>query len=141
MKFQRKEKEETCEKLGPNVISLKDKLKKSNTWLKFEKSIETLNEILSCQRSPFIKTSLGYYENQNTPEEKPKSMLIFSKAPPLIKAIVGKEMMTSRFLILLTRTTRMSPKELFHQEGLSPTGTKISFLATLFLAIILVIKQ
>jgi hypothetical protein len=56
MKFQLKEKEETCEKLELEVISLKDKLKKSNTWLKFEKSIETLNEILSFQMSPFINT-------------------------------------------------------------------------------------
>jgi hypothetical protein len=47
-------------------------LKWSNIQLKFEKSIETLNEILSCQRSPFIKTGFGYDENQNTPEERPK---------------------------------------------------------------------
>jgi hypothetical protein len=44
-------------------------------------------------------------------------------------------------LILLTRTTRMSSEELFHQEGLSQPGIKISSLATIFLAIILVIKK
>jgi hypothetical protein len=73
VKSQLKEKEETCEKLESEVVSLKEKLKKSNTQLKFEKSTETLNEILSFQRSPFIKTGLGYDENQNTPEENPKS--------------------------------------------------------------------
>jgi hypothetical protein len=29
-----------------------------------------------------------------------------------------KEIMINRNMILLTRTTRMSPEELFHQEGL-----------------------
>jgi hypothetical protein len=28
--------------------------------LKFEKSIEILDDIINCQRSPFIKTGLGY---------------------------------------------------------------------------------
>jgi hypothetical protein len=92
--------------------------------------------------SPFIKTGLGYDDqNQILLKKSLKYMLIFSKAPSIMKEIIGKEMMTNRFSILLTRTTRMSPEELFHQEGLSPTATKISFLAIVFLAIILVIKQ
>jgi hypothetical protein len=70
-----------------------------------------------------------------------KAMIIFSKAPSIMKTIAGKEMMTKRNPIILTRTTRMSSKELFHQEGLSQLGTKISFLAIVFLAIILVIKH
>jgi hypothetical protein len=70
-----------------------------------------------------------------------KAMLIFSKDPSTMKETTGKEMMTNKNLILLTRTTRMSSEELFHQEGLSQPGTKISFLAIVFLAIILVIKQ
>jgi hypothetical protein len=37
-----------------------------------------------------------------------KTMLIFSKDPSTMKAVTGKEMMTRRNLILLTRTTRMS---------------------------------
>jgi hypothetical protein len=70
-----------------------------------------------------------------------KDMITFSKDPSTMKETIGKEMMTNRNLILLTRTTRMSLEELFHQEGLSQPGTKISFLAIIFLAIILVIKQ
>jgi hypothetical protein len=69
-----------------------------------------------------------------------KSMIIFSKAQSTMKVIIGNELMTSRILILLTRKTRMSSKELFHQEDLSQPGTKISFMAIVFLAIILVTK-
>jgi hypothetical protein len=36
--------------------------------LKFGKSTEILDNILSCQRSPFIKTCLGYDKKQKTPE-------------------------------------------------------------------------
>jgi hypothetical protein len=71
VKIQIKEKEETFEKLGYEVVSLKEELKKSNSQLKFENSTETLNDILSCHRSPFIKTSRGYNENHNTHEENP----------------------------------------------------------------------
>ena len=67
-----------------------------------------------------------------------KVMPIFSKAPSIIKLAAGKEFMTKRSMILLTR---MSSKFLFHQEDLSQTGTKISLLAIVFLAIILIIKQ
>jgi hypothetical protein len=28
--------------------------------LKFKKSVETLDDIINCQRSPFIKTGFGY---------------------------------------------------------------------------------
>jgi hypothetical protein len=69
-----------------------------------------------------------------------KAMLIFSKAPSTIKETTRKEKMTNKNPILLKRTTRMSSKELFHQEGLSQPSTKISFLPTVFLAITLVIK-
>jgi hypothetical protein len=70
-----------------------------------------------------------------------KAMLIFSKDPPTMKAAMGKEIMTSRNLILLIRTTRMSSRELFHHKDLSQNGTKISLLAIVFIKIILVIKQ
>jgi hypothetical protein len=33
---------------------------KLNRSLKFEKSTEILDDIINCQRSPFIKTGLGY---------------------------------------------------------------------------------
>jgi hypothetical protein len=57
-----------------------------------------------------------------------------------MKVVAGKEILTSKNLILLIRTKRMSSEELFHQEGLSQPGIKISSLDIVFLAIILVIK-
>jgi hypothetical protein len=67
--------------------------------------------------------------------------IIFSNAPSTMKSIAQKKMMTNINLILFRRTTRMSPGELFHQEVLSQPSSKISFLAIVFLAIILVIKH
>jgi hypothetical protein len=37
-----------------------------------------------------------------------KTMIIFSKDPSTMKAVLGKKMMTRRNFILLTRTLRMS---------------------------------
>ena len=37
-----------------------------NKSLKFGKSIEILDNILNCQRSPFLKTGLGYNDKQKT---------------------------------------------------------------------------
>jgi hypothetical protein len=64
VRIQLKEKEENCEKLEYEIVSLRKELEKTtiklNRSLKFEKSIETLDNIINCQRSPFIKTGLGY---------------------------------------------------------------------------------
>jgi hypothetical protein len=57
MKIHMMKKEEYCEKLEEEVISLRvevDKLKKNL------KSSQVLENIISCQRSPFNKTGLGY---------------------------------------------------------------------------------
>jgi hypothetical protein len=60
-------------------------------------------------------------------KKRMKAMIIFSKAPPKMKAIVGKEMMTNRNSILLKRTTTISSEEFFHHEYLSQNDTKIAF--------------
>jgi hypothetical protein len=61
---QLKEKEENCEKLEDEIVSLIKELEKTtnqlNRSLAFRKSIEILDNILNFQRSPFIKTGLGY---------------------------------------------------------------------------------
>jgi hypothetical protein len=62
--IQLKKKEEKCEELQSEIVCLRKELEKTiiklNRSLKFEKSIETLESIISCQWYPFIKTSLGY---------------------------------------------------------------------------------
>jgi hypothetical protein len=72
VRSQLKEKEENCKKLEAEIISLRKELEKTidqlNRSLKFGKSTEILDNILSFQRSPFIKTGLGYNEKQKTPE-------------------------------------------------------------------------
>jgi hypothetical protein len=89
-------------------------LKKSNAQLKFEKSTVTLNEILSFQKSPFIKTGLGYDENHNALEENPNSYANTLKGSVNNEATIEKEIMTNINLILLTKIKRMSLEELFH---------------------------
>jgi hypothetical protein len=71
-RIQLKENEENCKKLEVEIISLRKEPEKTidqlNRSLKFGKSIEILDNILSFQRSPFINTGLGYDEKQKTLE-------------------------------------------------------------------------
>jgi uncharacterized protein (UPF0335 family) len=64
VRSQLKENEEKCEKLEVEIISLIKELEKTTyQWsrsLKFGKSTEILDNILSYQRSPLINTGLGY---------------------------------------------------------------------------------
>jgi hypothetical protein len=73
-----KEKDQCCEKLEIENTSLRKELEGTiiqlNTKLKFEKSIAILDNILIYQRSPSIKTGLGYDYNQNTLEKDASSM-------------------------------------------------------------------
>jgi chromosomal replication initiation ATPase DnaA len=59
-----KKKEENYKELESTIVSSRKELEKTtiklNRSLNFEKSIETLDNIINCQRSPFIKTGLGY---------------------------------------------------------------------------------
>jgi hypothetical protein len=72
LRIQLKEKEENCGKLEAEIVSLRKELENKNDQLnrilKFGKSDEVLDNILSFQRSPFIKTGLGYDEKQKTPK-------------------------------------------------------------------------
>jgi hypothetical protein len=69
---QLKEKEENCKKLEDEIVSLRKELEKTtdhlNRSLKFGTSTETLDNILSFQRSPFIKKILSYVNKKNTTE-------------------------------------------------------------------------
>lgn len=59
---QRNEKEQICERLEVEVVLLKEELEQLNS--NFNKGIESLGHILSMQRSPLIKTNLGYREGE-----------------------------------------------------------------------------
>eukprot|EP00253_Pinus_taeda_P015505 PITA_15505 len=55
------EKEKSLEKLECEIVGLRKEIKKTKALnLKFVKGSETLDEIISVQRSPLIKTGLGY---------------------------------------------------------------------------------
>jgi hypothetical protein len=77
VRTQLKEKEENCKNLESEIVSLIKELKKTtiklNRRLKFEKSIETLYDIMNCQGYPFIKTGLVYDKSQMTTKEYSKS--------------------------------------------------------------------
>jgi hypothetical protein len=58
-----KEKENICDKVESEIVSLRKDLEKSKTQMKFIKGSENLDNILSNQRSPDDKTGLGYKES------------------------------------------------------------------------------
>jgi hypothetical protein len=76
VRIQLKEKEEKCENLEDELISLRKDLENSTTELngslKFENSFKTLDHIINFQRSQFIKMVLGYDKSQMTTKEDPK---------------------------------------------------------------------
>jgi hypothetical protein len=100
-------------------------------------------QVLEIKKNKIMMKEMQALKSQSHQKRKIKKilkyMLIFSNAPSTMNATVVKEMMTNINLILLMRIKKMSLKEMFHQEDLSQFGTKISFLASAFLAIILVI--
>ena len=49
-----------CEHLEMEVIDFRKKNEKLSAYFKFNNNSTILDEILSCQRSPFDKTDLGY---------------------------------------------------------------------------------
>jgi len=63
LKFQLAEKEEFLEKLECEIVGLRKETEKTKALnLKFVKGSEALDEIINVQRSPLIKTCLGYNE-------------------------------------------------------------------------------
>ena len=71
LKNQIEEEKKHNEKLECEVVSLRKELEKVKTLnLRFAKGSETLDEIIKVQRSPLIKTTLGYigeYSQASTP--------------------------------------------------------------------------
>ena len=51
-----------CQKLEVEVNILKGKLEEKDKLLRFQDSTKILDNILSSQRSPFIKFGLGFHE-------------------------------------------------------------------------------
>jgi len=61
LQFQLAEKEKFLEKLQCEIVGLRKEIEKTKALnLKFVKGSETLDEIINVQRSPLIKTGLGY---------------------------------------------------------------------------------
>ena len=61
LKNQLIEKEKHNEKLECEIVSLRNEIEKEKTLnIRFAKGIETLDEIIKVQFSPFVKIGLGY---------------------------------------------------------------------------------
>jgi len=73
-KTQLQKREEEAERLKDEVVGVNVYIKwlqtQQKTYDKFRKSNAVLDEILNYQRSPFIKTGLGYENNHKTLEKK-----------------------------------------------------------------------
>ena len=71
------ERDKTCERLEMEVVDLRKKNEKSSAYVKLNNNSAILNKILSCQRSPFDKTGLGYnmeIESQEDISKTPKKI-------------------------------------------------------------------
>ena len=66
LREQLEEKEEIQEELEREIVSLRKNLEKENIKQKYDKRIETLNQIINNQRPIHDKSGLGY--NQRNPK-------------------------------------------------------------------------
>ena len=66
LQFQLDEKEKYHEKLDCEIVGLRKEIEKTKALnIRFSKGSETLDEIIKVQRSPLIKTGLGYNEESS----------------------------------------------------------------------------
>ena len=73
LQFQLAESEKHHERLECEILGLRKEIKKTKALnLRFVKGFETLDEIIKVQRSPLIKTSLGYNE-ESSQAQKPST--------------------------------------------------------------------
>ena len=81
--FQLAEREKHNEKLECEIVDLRKDIEKTKPLnLRFAKGLETLDEIIKVQRSPMIKTGLGYTEEASQaqkPSTSTKSYLDATK--------------------------------------------------------------
>eukprot|EP00253_Pinus_taeda_P029264 PITA_29264 len=78
--FQLAEKEKHNEKLECEIVGLRKDIEKTKALnLRFAKGSETLDEIIKVQRSPLIKTSIGYSEEASQ-AQKPSTFKIYLDA-------------------------------------------------------------
>ena len=72
--YQLAEREKHNENLECEIVGLiKDLEKTKSLSLRFSKGSETLNEIINVQRSPLIKTGLGYTKDSSQSQKPPAS--------------------------------------------------------------------
>ena len=85
LREQLEEKEETQEELEREIVPLRRNLEKENIKQKFDKSTETLNQIINSQRPIHDKLGLGYnkeyeeYKNGTWNTKKHEASTSFSK--------------------------------------------------------------
>ena len=79
-----REKNLECEKLEEEVVSLRKNLEKSQRELLMNtpliKGSEQLDQILNAQRSPIIKTGIGYEGETSKSKVEDNKKIIFVKA-------------------------------------------------------------
>ena len=79
-----REKSQECERLEEEVVSLRKNLEKSQRELLMNtpliKGSEQLDQILNAQRSPIIKTGIGYEGETSKSKVEDNKKIIFVKA-------------------------------------------------------------
>ena len=116
MKIQLEEKEETIQKLEMEVVGLRKKGGKNESFVEFKDILIVLDKILDFQRSPLDKTGLGYKKDKGkskddtwspkTPEGVPSTSKVDTHAPAYDNKDVGSSRMQQRFRSIPQRKIR-----------------------------------
>ena len=86
MNIQLEEKEETIQKLEMEVVGLRKKGKKNETFVKFKDNSVVLYKILDCHRYPLEKIGLGYKKDKEKSEDDTSSPKTPEVGPSMSKA-------------------------------------------------------
>jgi len=97
------------EQLQVEVNILKGKLEEKDKLLRFQDSTKVLDDILNSQRSPAIKTGLGFHESiEGESSSQSKTRDSTAKSEMLNKEMIGqshhqprKEILQRKYLLLL----------------------------------------
>ena len=86
LKIQLEEKEETIQNLEMEVVGIRKKGEKNESFVKFKESLVLLDKILDCQRYPLEKTGLGYKKDKKKFEDDTWSPKTLEAGPSTSKA-------------------------------------------------------
>jgi hypothetical protein len=146
LKQQLSEKKAICEALEEEVVKTRKEMEKFKTLylqnLPSIKATTELNDILRKQRSPLLKTGLGYVNgssNKQLESKEPVKMIKFQDSKQSDhESSMSPKANKDKMIPDKNKEIRIWSKKI--QEEGHPSGTKVSSMVTIFTVLILVIR-